>query len=68
MKVKQVVMLILAVLTPITAWAAEMLTEPRGGQSPKGSKPSVENFADQVTCQRTFKAVVWSMSAMIRSS
>ena len=48
------------------AWSAEMPTEPRGGQPPKGSKPSVENFTDQVTYQRAFEAVVWSMPAMIK--
>ncbi len=48
------------------AWAAEMPTGPRGGQPPKGSKPSVENLADQVTYQRAFEAVVWSMPAMIK--
>jgi hypothetical protein len=35
-----------------------MPTEPRGGQPPKGSKPSVKNFTEQVTCQRAFEAVV----------
>ncbi len=49
-----------------SVWAAELPTEPRDGQPPRGSKPSVENFADQVTYQRAFEAVVWSMPAMIK--
>jgi hypothetical protein len=58
MKAKQYIMTSLAVLMAVTAWAAEMPTEPRGGQPPKGSKPSVKNFTEQVTCQRAFEAVV----------
>ena len=46
--------------------AADMPTEPRGGQPPAGSKPSVNNFAEQVTYQRAFEAVVWSMPAMMK--
>ena len=42
------------------------ITEPRGGKPPAGSQPSVENLADQVTYQRAFEAVVWSMPAMIK--
>ena len=43
-----------------------MPTEPRGGKPPLGSEPSVENLVDQVTYQRAFEAVVWSMPAMIK--
>ena len=50
----------------VSVQAAEMPTEPRGGQPSKGSKPSVKNFAEQVTYQRAFEAVVWSMPAMIK--
>jgi hypothetical protein len=50
----------------MAAWAATMPTEPRGGQPPVGSEPSVKNFADQVIYQRAFEAVVWSMPAMIK--
>ena len=57
---------VMAVSVVAWAWAAEMPTEPRGGQPPKGSKPSVKNLADQVTYQRAFEAVVWSMPAMIK--
>ena len=57
---------VMAVSMAAWAWAAEMPTEPRGGQPPKGSKPSVENFTEQVTYQRAFEAVVWSMPAMIK--
>ncbi len=46
----------------MAAWAEE----PRGGQPPMGSKPSAKNFVDQVTYQRAFEAVVWSMPAMIK--
>ncbi len=48
MKAKQCIMTILVVLMVATAWAAEMPTEPRGGQPPEGAKPSVEDFTDQV--------------------
>jgi hypothetical protein len=57
---------VMAVSMIAWAWAAEMPTEPRGGQPPKGSKPSVESFAEQVAYQRAFEAVVWSMPAMIK--
>jgi hypothetical protein len=53
-------------MVSMAAWAAEMPTEPRGGQPSKGSKPSVENFTEQVTYQRAFEAVVWSQPAMIK--
>ena len=56
----------MAVSIAASAWAADMPTEPRGGQPPAGSKPSVDNFADQVTYQRAFEAVIWSMPAMIK--
>ena len=49
MKTKQLMIISLAMLMATTAWAAEMPTEPKGGQPPKGSKPSVENFTEQVT-------------------
>ncbi len=42
------------------------ITEPRGGQPPKGSKPSVKNFKEQVAYHRAFEAVIWSMPAMIK--
>ncbi|MCZ6856344.1 MAG: DUF1254 domain-containing protein, partial [Gammaproteobacteria bacterium] len=57
--------MVVVVLAPPVR-AADMPTEPRGGQPPAGSKPSVENLADQVTYQRAFEAVVWSMPAMIK--
>ena len=57
---------VMAVSIAASAWAADMPTEPRGGQPPAGSKPSVDNFADQVTYQRAFEAVIWSMPAMIK--
>ena len=66
MKTKQLFTVILSLLMTVTAWAAEMPTEPRGGQPPKGSKPSVKNFKEQVTYQRAFEAVVWSEPAMIK--
>jgi len=70
MKVRQLLALILPVLIAVGVAAQsgvnDMPTEPRGGQPPKDSKPSVENFADQVTYQRAFEAVVWSMPAMIK--
>ncbi len=70
MKTRQLFSATLAILAagsmaPWT-WAAEMPMEPRGGQPPEGSAPSVENFADQVTYQRAFEAVIWSMPAMIK--
>ncbi len=66
MKAKQLITTSLAFLMAVTVWAAEMPTEPRGGQPPKGAKPSVKNFTEQVMYQRAFEAVVWSMPAMIK--
>jgi len=66
MKARQIIALKPALLMASAALAGEVPTEPRGGQPPKGSKASVENFADQITYQRAFEAVVWSMSAMIK--
>lgn len=70
MKTRQIItatlVAFLALSIPTSAQTAEMLTEPRGGQPPKGSKPSVKNFTEQVTYQRAFEAVVWSMPAMIK--
>ncbi|MFC1601489.1 DUF1254 domain-containing protein [Candidatus Sumerlaeota bacterium] len=43
-----------------------MPTNPRGGKPPAGSKPSVENLADQVVYQRAFEAVIWSMPAVAK--
>jgi hypothetical protein len=57
---------IIAICMATSMQAQEMPTEPRGGQPPMGSKPSVENFAEQVAYQRAFEAVVWSMPAMIK--
>jgi hypothetical protein len=64
-KIMTAVMMV-ALMVGGTVQAAEMPTEPRGGQPPKGSKPSVKNFKEQVTYQRAFEAVVWSMPAMIK--
>lgn len=66
MKARKILTLAAALLMASAALAGEMPTEPRGGQPPKGSKPSVKNFAEQVTYQRAFEAVVWSMPAMIK--
>jgi hypothetical protein len=63
---KAVLAATMAVNLVASVWAAEMPTEPRDGQPPKDSKPSVKNFAEQVTYQRAFEAVVWSMPAMIK--
>ena len=49
-----------------TEWPAGIPTEPRGGQPAKGAEPSVKDFAEKVTYQRAFEAVVWSMPAMIK--
>ncbi len=57
---------VLATVLMVPVVFADELTEPRGGQPSKGSKPSVENFTEQVTYQRAFEAVVWSMPAMIK--
>ncbi len=54
------------VVLALPVCAADMPTEPRGGKPPTSSRPSVENLADQVTYQRAFEAVVWSMPAMIK--
>ncbi len=60
------VMATTVVVLALPVCAADMPTEPRGGKPPANSRPSVENFADQVTYQRAFEAVVWSMPAMIK--
>lgn len=57
--------MVVVIIAPLVA-VADMPTEPRGGQPRAGSKPSVNNFAEQVTYQRAFEAVVWSMPAMIK--
>lgn len=49
-----------------TVAAEKLPTDPVGGQPPVGSKPSVKSLSDQVTYQRAFEAVVWSMPAMIK--
>jgi hypothetical protein len=36
------------------------IPEPLGGQSVRGSKPSVSDLDDQVVYQRAFEAVIWS--------
>ena len=62
--VKALLVLLMALGVAASAWAKEVITEPRGGQPPLGSKPSVANLADQVTYQRAFEAVIWSMPAI----
>jgi hypothetical protein len=62
--VKVFLVLLIALGVATSAWAKEAITEPRGGQPPLGSKPSVANLADQVAYQRAFEAVIWSMPAI----
>jgi len=50
----------------LTTWAADLPTEPRGGKPPKGARPSVKDFTEQVMYQRAFEAVVWSMPAVAK--
>ena len=38
----------------------------KGGKPPAGSKVSVDNLQDQITYQRAFEAVVWSMPAVAK--
>ena len=72
MKIKRFItpafaMLIVTSLTvSVRAQSSKMPTEPLGGKPPAGSKPSVENLADQVTYQRAFEAVIWSMPAVAK--
>ena len=42
-----------------TARAADMPTDPIGGQPPAGVKVSVEDLDYQVKYQRAFEAVIW---------
>jgi len=63
---KKMMIVVFVTVMATAAVAGEMPAEPRGGQPPKGSKPSVKNFTEQVTYQRAFEAVVWSMPAMIK--
>lgn len=48
-------------LSLVTAYAQ---TEPIGGKPSPGSKPSVPDLDYQVTYQRAFEAVLWSMPAI----
>ncbi len=49
-----------------SVWADSMPTDPKGGQPPAGSKASVKDLTDQVTYQRAFEAVIWSMPAVAK--
>jgi len=42
----------------------EMPTDPVGGKPPQGSSPSVADFNYQLTYQRAFESVVWSIPAV----
>jgi hypothetical protein len=53
----------IATLTSASAQAAEMPTEPIGGQPPAGSKVSVKDLEYQVKYQRAFEAVIWGIPA-----
>ena len=70
MKMRSLITLALAGLMATSlampVMAEKMPTDPLGGKPAAGSKPSVENLADQVKYQRAFEAVVWSMPAVIK--
>jgi hypothetical protein len=48
---------------PIVAGAGQP-GEPLGGQPPKSSKPSVEDWDYQIKHQRAFEAILWNMPAI----
>jgi len=56
-------LMVVSVLTA-SARVQTIPTDPRGGMPAKGSKPSVEDLDYQVKYQRSFEAVIWSMSAV----
>src|SRR5215475_1820208 len=53
----------LAQQPPVVAGAGQP-GEPLGGQPPKGSKPSVQDWDYQIKYQRAFEAVLWNMPAI----
>jgi len=65
MVLKSITALAVAGLMSATAWAADipadMPTEPRDGKPPAGATQSVGDLESQVTYQRAFEAVIWSM-------
>src|SRR5499433_1639845 len=48
---------------PVVAGAGQP-GEPLGGQPPKGSKPSVNDWDYQIKYQRAFEAILWNMPAI----
>lgn len=54
---------VLSVALMFASLPAVAQTEPRGGQPPLGSTPSVSDLDAQVAYQRAFEAVVWAMPA-----
>ncbi len=55
---------VLGVATAAAALPAAAQADPRGGQPPLGTKPSVPDLEAQVAYQRAFEAVVWAMPAV----
>ena len=64
MKMKQHIIAIVACTFAVSSFAAELPTNPVGGQPPADTKSSFtdfESFRDQVKYQRAFEAVLWSV-------
>jgi len=65
-KLTSAALVTIAMAAPAWAQSSSTITEPLGGKPPVGSKPSVEDLTDQVTYQRAFEAVIWSMPAVAK--
>lgn len=64
MNMKELIAAALASVLAATSFAVEMPTEPRGGHPPQDVKQlTAQELESQVTYQRAFESVVWSMQA-----
>ena len=65
MNMKQLIAAALASVLAATSFAVEMPTEPRGGHPPQDVKQlTAQELESQVTYQRAFEAVIWSVPAV----
>lgn len=64
MKVKQLIIVVLAGFIAATSIATEIPTDPLNGKPPVPSKLSAEELNYQVKYQRAFQSVIWSMIAI----
>lgn len=64
MKLKQLVAATIVSAFSVGSFADTIPTDPIGGKPPAGSKVSVKDLKYQVTYQRAFETVLWSMPAV----